>query len=138
MDELFELKTPVLSPPYIKISLEPSERALLHRRIEDRFAEMMRSGFLEEVAALRNRGDLHLELPALRAVGYRQLWRHLDGVDGLEESIEKGMAATRQFAKRQLTWLRSETRVLRLDPDDAQLLDKVLHAVRCGSPENAC
>jgi len=83
------------------------DRSALHERIERRLAAMMQAGFLDEVAALRARSDLHAELPALRAVGYRQLWRHLAGELTLDESVQRATAATRQLAKRQLTWLRS-------------------------------
>ena len=84
----------------------PSDRAVLHERIARRFAAMMAAGLLEEVRALRQRGDLTPELPAIRAVGYRQLWQHLAGECSLDEAVAKAIAATRQLAKRQLTWLR--------------------------------
>jgi tRNA dimethylallyltransferase len=90
----------------VQLALSPAERVHLHRRIELRFELMMAAGFLDEVWRLRQRGDLHPELPALRAVGYRQLWRHLDGECTLAEAVAAGVAATRQLAKRQLTWLR--------------------------------
>lgn len=114
----------------IKIALNPPERAELHARIAERFHLMMRSGFLEEVQRLRARGDLNPELPSIRAVGYRQLWEHLDGRDGLEEAVERGIAATRQFAKRQITWLRSETSVQWLDPASRNLLDQALYLLK--------
>jgi tRNA dimethylallyltransferase len=88
------------------IALAPAERAWLHRRIDRRFDALMARGFLDEVRALRDRGDLHPGLPALRAVGYRQLWDYLDGQGTLAEAVERGKAATRQLAKRQFTWLR--------------------------------
>ena len=90
----------------VQLAICPWERAELHRRIALRFEQMMAAGFLEEVRSLHQRKDLHPALPALRAVGYRQLWQHLEGEYSLEEAIEKGVAATRQLAKRQLTWLR--------------------------------
>jgi tRNA dimethylallyltransferase len=89
-----------------QLAVCPADRAELHRRIALRFEQMMAAGFLGEVRALRERGDLHPGLPALRAVGYRQLWRHLEGAYPLEEAVARGIAATRQLAKRQLTWLR--------------------------------
>jgi tRNA dimethylallyltransferase len=89
-----------------QLAICPQDRAELHRRIAQRFAGMMAAGFLQEVARLKARGDLNSDLPAMRAVGYRQLWRHLEGDYSLDEAIEKGIAATRQLAKRQLTWLR--------------------------------
>ncbi|MDP5069697.1 MAG: tRNA (adenosine(37)-N6)-dimethylallyltransferase MiaA [Congregibacter sp.] len=93
-------------PAALAIAIAPAERSLLHARIETRFVRMMEAGFLDEVRALRERGDLHLGLPAMRAVGYRQLWEHLDGACTLAQAQERGVIATRQLAKRQLTWLR--------------------------------
>jgi tRNA dimethylallyltransferase len=90
----------------ICLALAPSDRATLHARIEARFDLMLKSGFVEEVKALFERGDLHADLPAIRAVGYRQIWSHLSGECSLEDARDKGIAATRQLAKRQITWLR--------------------------------
>ena len=90
----------------IQIAICPGDRAELHRRISLRFTQMMAAGLLEEVRTLYGRGDLHPDLPAMRAVGYRQLWRHLGGECSLEDAIAAAEAATRQLAKRQLTWLR--------------------------------
>jgi tRNA dimethylallyltransferase len=87
------------------LSLEPVARGWLHQRIEQRFDEMLAAGFIDEVQALRERPDLHLDLPAMRCVGYRQAWEALDG-NTLGSLRERGIAATRQLAKRQLTWLR--------------------------------
>ena len=89
------------------VSLEPSDRTQLHERIAQRFDQMLENGFVQEVQHLRERGDLNEDLPSIRCVGYRQLWQHLAGQDTLEQAREKGIAATRQLAKRQLTWLRS-------------------------------
>jgi len=91
-----------------KIILLPGERKLLHRRIEERFHAMLEQGFIDEVAALRRRGDLHLSLPSMRCVGYRQIWQYLDGELSHAEMIDRAVAATRQLAKRQLTWLRRQ------------------------------
>ena len=88
------------------ISLEPQDRAWLHQRIAQRFEAMISGGFLDEVRALRARGDLHPDLPAMRCVGYRQAWQGLDEGWGETEIRERGIFATRQLAKRQLTWLR--------------------------------
>ncbi|MCZ2723079.1 tRNA (adenosine(37)-N6)-dimethylallyltransferase MiaA [Marinomonas sp. 15G1-11] len=90
----------------LDIAVMPSERSVLHERIKERFDVMMRQGFLEEVTTLHDRGDLHVDLPSIRCVGYRQLWQHLDGQDSLVDAIDKGVIATRQLAKRQITWLR--------------------------------
>jgi tRNA dimethylallyltransferase len=96
------------APPLI--SLEPNDRAWLHRRIGERFDAMLAAGLVDEVRSLRSRGDLHAELPSMRCVGYRQVWQALDaGLAGdalLDAVRETGRAATRQLAKRQLTWLR--------------------------------
>jgi len=92
----------------ISFALEPSDRSVLHQRIADRFDTMLSSmpGLLDEVAALRARGDLHPGLPSIRCVGYRQAWEHLDGKIDKATLRDQGIAATRQLAKRQLTWLR--------------------------------
>jgi tRNA dimethylallyltransferase len=96
--------------------LKPSDRAVLHQRLAERLDRMMAEGFLEEVRRLRDRGDLSLSHPSMRAVGYRQLWAHLDGDYDLAEGIRRALAATRQLAKRQLTWMRSEPRGEWLEP----------------------
>ena len=98
-----------------KIILDAPDRAALHQRIESRFGQMLESGFIDEVAALRARGDLSLDLPSMRCVGYRQIWRYLDGECSREAMIDQGIAATRQLAKRQLTWLRKQPRERRFD-----------------------
>ena len=89
------------------ISLEPADRAWLHARIAQRFDAMLAQDFLSEVRALRARGDLHLDLPSMRCVGYRQAWEALDGTLPMAELRDRGVFATRQLAKRQVTWLRS-------------------------------
>jgi tRNA dimethylallyltransferase len=90
----------------VQLAICPLDRAVLHQRIARRFEQMMQAGFLDEVRRLYERGDLHEDLPAIRAVGYRQLWQYLAGECSLDEAVAKGIAATRQLAKRQLTWLR--------------------------------
>lgn len=89
------------------ISLEPTERSWLHERIAARFDAMLAAGFIDEVKALRARGDLTPDLPSMRCVGYRQAWEALDGTSPMGELRDKGIFATRQLAKRQITWLRS-------------------------------
>ncbi len=103
--------------PYrvLQLALIPSDRAVLHQRIADRFDAMLAEGLLDEVKALRQAFALTPELPAMRAVGYRQAWAHLDGDISLDELRETGIAATRQLAKRQLTWLRSWPDAVALD-----------------------
>ena len=97
------------------------DRAVLHERLASRFTAMMAAGFLDEVRTLRDRPDLTPHHPAMRAVGYRQLWAHLDGDYDLTEAVRRGIAATRQLAKRQLTWIRSEKLAQPLDPDTAEV-----------------
>jgi tRNA dimethylallyltransferase len=92
-----------------KIILAANDRAELHRRIEARFLNMLEQGFVEEVKSLKSRADLNLSLPSMRCVGYRQLWQFLDGELSRQEMIDKGVAATRQLAKRQITWLRKQS-----------------------------
>lgn len=90
----------------VQIAIAPRDRAVLHERIALRFNKMMDAGLIAEVQALYNRGDLHADLPAIRAVGYRQVWDFIEGRLSREEMIERGIIATRQLAKRQFTWLR--------------------------------
>jgi len=90
----------------ICLALAPEDRATLHARIETRFDRMLEAGFVEEVETLFDRGDLHTDLPAIRAVGYRQIWSHLSGEYSLVDARNNGIVATRQLAKRQITWLR--------------------------------
>jgi tRNA dimethylallyltransferase len=117
------------------VSLEPASRAWLHERIAQRFDTMLAAGFVEEVRALRTRGDLHLGLPSMRCVGYRQAWEALDQdaqAPDLTLLRERGVAATRQLAKRQLTWLRSlpQRHVVACDDPPAQVQQAVQHAVQ--------
>ena len=108
------------------ISLEPSDRARLHQNLEKRFDEMLVGGLLEEVEALRKNPDLHADLPAIRSVGYRQVWEYLDGEVDQEEMRYKALAATRQLGKRQLTWLRAITGRKTFDPFNPTELNAAL------------
>jgi tRNA dimethylallyltransferase len=123
-----EARAAPLLRPDLFLSLEPADRGWLHARIAQRFDAMLAAGFLDEVRRLRARGDLSPGLPSLRSVGYRQAWEALDGRVPLESVRERGIAATRQLAKRQLTWLRSlpERQVIACDAPDA--LAQVLRA----------
>ena len=104
-------------PPWINlVSLEPSDRKRLHLNLEKRFDEMLAGGLLEEVKTLKANMDLHADLPAIRSVGYRQVWEYLDGLTDWEEMRYKSLAATRQLGKRQLTWLRAITGRNTFDP----------------------
>ena len=100
-------KAPADMAPLALISLEAQERSWLHERIAQRFDAMLAAGFVDEVRALRARADLRPELPSMRCVGYRQAWEALDGLWPMQELRERGIAATRQLAKRQITWLRA-------------------------------
>ncbi len=110
----------------IKLVIAPEQRHILHERIEQRFHLMLKQGFIHEVEKLYQRGDLHLDLPALRAVGYRQVWLHLAGEWDYDTMVYKGIVATRQLAKRQLTWLRNEQDVVWFDSLQANLIEQVL------------
>ena len=103
----------------VQLGLLPSSRKLLHDRIARRFDAMLEQGFVEEVKRLRSRGDLSVDMPSIRAVGYRQLWGWLAGEYGADEMRARGIAATRQLAKRQLTWLRGwpDLQVVTLDDE---------------------
>jgi len=113
--------------PLHLLSLEPAERSWLHARIAQRFDAMLAGGLLDEVQALRARGDLHADLPSMRCVGYRQAWQALDGTTPMPELRDRGIFATRQLAKRQVTWLRSmpQRTVVAADAPDA--LERVMH-----------
>lgn len=99
------------SIPYniTQFAIAPQDRSVLHQRIEQRFHKMINLGFEQEVRSLYARGDLHADLPSIRCVGYRQMWEYLEGQVSLDEAIFKGICATRQLAKRQITWLRGWT-----------------------------
>ncbi|MGH8306933.1 MAG: tRNA (adenosine(37)-N6)-dimethylallyltransferase MiaA [Gammaproteobacteria bacterium] len=110
---------------FIKLAVAPASRALLHARIAGRFQDMMAAGFLQEVADLRDRGDLSSGHSSMRSVGYRQLWEHLEGDCDLDAAVQRGIVATRRFAKRQLTWLRADTQVHWFDSDAPRLAQDV-------------
>lgn len=114
---------------FVTISLEPSDRLALHARIARRYQQMISDGLLQEVQALHQRPDLHTGLPSVRCVGYRQLWDFLDGKVDMNTAVEQAVAATRQLAKRQLTWLRSQPERHAIDclaPDaTTQAVDKI-------------
>lgn len=127
-----------LSPlPYriAQIALWPSDRAQLHRRIEQRFEQMLHGGLIEEVATLRHRYTLTADMPSMRAVGYRQVWDHLEGDIDRQQLLERGVAATRQLAKRQLTWLRKWPDLQRVEVNyvkslpDVAIFDDILRKI---------
>ena len=127
----FHASQPVSDFPYrvLKLALIPADRALLHRRIEARFQQMLAEGLLDEVKKLIDRGDLAADLPAIRAVGYRQVWQHLSGELDYESMVEQAVIATRQYAKRQLTWLRSEPDLERFTAEAGDVRQQVVTAV---------
>jgi len=112
------------------IALMPADRARLHARIAQRFDAMLDAGFLDEVRALRARGDLHADLPALRSVGYRQAWEHLDKATPPEAFREAAIAATRQLARRQLTWLRAMDDAVVIEPFAPDAARQLAQALR--------
>lgn len=103
--------------PYqvVQLAIAPQQRQLLHERIALRFAQMLKQGFIDEVETLRQRPNLHPDMPSMRSVGYRQVWEYLDGLSSYDDMVAKGVAATRQLAKRQFTWLRGWDEVQWLD-----------------------
>ncbi len=113
----------------LKLALNPADRAALRERIAVRFDAMLREGFLDEVKALHARGDLDSNLPALRAVGYRQAWEYLEGAYSLEMFRTRAIHATRQLAKRQTTWLRGELDARVFDPDHPDCHESIVAAI---------
>lgn len=136
MTELTAEKGEALPYRLLQFAIAPQDRAILHERIALRFQKMMDLGFKEEVKRLFLREDLHIDLPSIRCVGYRQMWEYLQGDISLDEAIYKGICATRQLAKRQITWLRSWkdeiTWLDSLNPEQAKLtmIDKIEKSLR--------
>lgn len=112
--------------PIKKIILSPEDRSLLHDRVKQRFLDMLKSGLVDEVESLYRRDDLSLNLPSMRLVGYRQVWRYLDGQTSYGEMQEHAIVATRQLAKRQITWCRSESLAVWYDPHESGVFSKIL------------
>lgn len=110
-------------------AIQPTDRSVLHSKIKQRFIKMLSSGLVQEVQALRQRTDLNANLPAIKSVGYRQVWQYLEGQLSYEEMVEKGIIATRQLAKRQLTWLRSWEELHGLAGPSAESVDYILKYV---------
>ena len=136
MTELTAKKGEALPYRLLQFAIAPQDRAILHERIALRFQKMMDLGFEEEVKRLFLREDLHIDLPSIRCVGYRQMWEYLQGDISLDEAIYKGICATRQLAKRQITWLRGWkdeiTWLDSLNPEQAKLtmIDKIKKSLR--------
>lgn len=114
----------------LRIALEPSDRSALHARIESRFRLMIERGLIDEVRHLRTRPNLHPELPSMRSVGYRQVWAWLDAPTTLESLVTLGTAATRQLAKRQLTWLRSDPDRVVIDCLSQNCVEQVMQHIQ--------
>ncbi|MCX7208826.1 MAG: tRNA (adenosine(37)-N6)-dimethylallyltransferase MiaA [Burkholderiales bacterium] len=131
-DLLAKTEKPELPFQLMSFSLEPSDRSVLHERISRRFDVMLTAqpSLIDEVKALRQRGDLHLGLPSMRCVGYRQAWEHLEGKTDLASMRELGIIATRQLAKRQLTWLRSMEDRISLDCLSSDLSGQLLRHIK--------
>ena len=125
LTELTKERFGQLNKPVYQFAIAPKERSVLHQRIEQRFDQMLSEPFEDEVSKLFERGDLHEDLPSIRSVGYRQMWQYLNGELSYEEMRERGIIATRQLAKRQLTWLNGWPGVTWLETDDPQMNDKV-------------
>lgn len=131
ISELQQQARPTAQFPVIKLALMPNQRTLLHQRIARRFHAMLEAGFVEEVEDLRAGGRLAPDMPSMRCVGYRQIWQYLDGELTRDEMVERGIIATRQLAKRQLTWLRAEPALHALPLEEmetsaSRILDKAL------------
>lgn len=118
--------------PYnkIKMIIAPQDRTILHKKIAKRFAIMLDQGLVQEVKTLYKRGDLTAQMPSIRAVGYRQVWRYLEGEISHSDMQEKGIIATRQLAKRQFTWLRKETDAHHFYSEKANIVEQILATVR--------
>lgn len=130
LTELTKISGETLPYNVHQFAIAPTRRELLHERIEQRFSQMLLNGFEYEVRTLKARGDLHTDLPSIRCVGYRQMWSYLSGETEYDEMVYRGVCATRQLAKRQMTWLRGWEGVEWLDtekPDEA--LSRVIQVV---------
>ncbi|WP_291612527.1 tRNA (adenosine(37)-N6)-dimethylallyltransferase MiaA [Colwellia sp.] len=126
LTQLTQIKGAKLGGNVLQLAITPQERSTLHERIALRYQQMIAMGFEQEVIKLKSRGDLHQDLPAIRCVGYRQMWQYLDGEFDHDEMIFRGVCATRQLAKRQLTWLRNWPDLHWLTTDDNTNLAQVL------------
>jgi tRNA dimethylallyltransferase len=140
MSELMSAGNRHQSPPFDwrVLALEPSERRVLHQRIADRFIDMLKQGLIAEVEQLRAERRIHADLPAMRCVGYRQIWAMLEGKIALPQLNERAIVATRQLAKRQLTWLRAMPQRRTIDCTDpngsAKLIDLASQALADAYP----
>jgi len=129
LTQLTQIKGDKLGGDILQFAITPTERSTLHKRIELRFQQMIEQDFEQEVVKLKDRGDLHENHPSIRCVGYRQMWQYLNNEYDHDEMIFRGVCATRQLAKRQLTWLRNWPNLQWLDTEDDNNLSQVLAAV---------
>ncbi|WP_041508367.1 tRNA (adenosine(37)-N6)-dimethylallyltransferase MiaA [Shewanella sp. cp20] len=130
LTELTQVKADALPYKVVQFGIAPKDRKVLHLAIAERFKLMLNQGFVEEVQRLKAREDLHLDLPSMRCVGYRQVWQYLDGEYDYDTMVEKSIVATRQLAKRQLTWLRGWTDLNWLESGDEANLARLLEHCR--------
>ena len=128
-----EQQTQPLPYHVVNLAVCPPERKQLHERIALRYRQMLEQGFIDEVQRLYERGDLDVNMPSIRAVGYRQVWDYLEGVYDYDEMVERGIIATRQLAKRQITWLRSWPDLHWLDTNDPNLLTSALKILQANA-----
>lgn len=135
MTELYgrELPAERLTEDLMFVSIQPAQRSVLHSKIERRFRQMLDDDLLEEVRRLHRRDDLHAALPSVRSVGYRQVWQYLDGEISFDALVERGIIATRQLAKRQVTWLRSWDNLHNFDSESPETMAKVLKLIHSAS-----
>jgi len=126
LTQLTQIKGAKLDGDVLQLAITPKERSTLHERIALRYQQMIDMGFEQEVIKLKSRDDLHQDLPSIRCVGYRQMWQYLEGEFDHDEMIFRGVCATRQLAKRQLTWLRNWPDLHWLTTDDKTNLTQVL------------
>ena len=129
LSQLTEIKGDRVEGDVLQFAIAPKERTSLHERIALRFEQMIAQDFEQEVVQLKERSDLHGDLPSIRCVGYRQMWQYLEGDFDHDEMIFRGVCATRQLAKRQLTWLRNWPNIRWLHMEDKQNLQHVLAAL---------
>jgi tRNA dimethylallyltransferase len=129
LSQLTEIKGDRLSGDVLQFAITPSDRKVLHQRIELRFNQMIAQNFEQEVIKLKARDDLHADLPSIRCVGYRQMWQYLNDEVDHDEMVFRGVCATRQLAKRQLTWLRNWPNLTWLNMEDENNLQQILSTV---------
>lgn len=129
LTQLSACKGDALPYEVLQFAIAPKDKKVLHQRIEQRFTQMIANGFEQEVKRLYDRGDLHLDLPSMRCVGYRQMWEYFEGKHDFDEMVYRGVVATRQLAKRQMTWLRGWKNLHWLETGDKENLQQILSSL---------